>query len=362
MGVEKLSGKSRFDVVIIGAGLAGTTLAWALRWRGQRVLVIDREEAVTSSRIAAGLKTPITGSRLAVTWRIRPLFESATQFYRRIETESAETVFHPRPAVRLFSSAAEAEILARKGDRLLGEIEHPEPLVNPDWFAVPHGGFVMPRAARLDVPRYLSLSRSRFAADGGYLAQNLDPANDIVVSHEAVTVPALAVESKRLVFCIGYEREPNPWFPEVPFRPAKGEILTLRIPGLSESRVVHAHGVWLVPWGGERFRLGATYELTRLDPTPTPEAREELLAKLGQFLRLPVEVLEHDAAIRPIVGDRKPVLGTHPEQPRIGYLNGLASKGSLTAPFFAAMLADHLLTGAAIDPEVDVQKYRRAFR
>ena len=33
-----------FDFVIIGQGLAGTTLAWQLKWLGKSVAIIDREQ------------------------------------------------------------------------------------------------------------------------------------------------------------------------------------------------------------------------------------------------------------------------------------------------------------------------------
>ncbi len=45
------NGVTTFNFLIIGQGLAGTALAWHLRWRGFRVLVLDRGNAITSSRI-----------------------------------------------------------------------------------------------------------------------------------------------------------------------------------------------------------------------------------------------------------------------------------------------------------------------
>ena len=38
-----------------------------LEWR---VLVVDREEDITSSKVAAGLVTPITGKNLTKSWRV----------------------------------------------------------------------------------------------------------------------------------------------------------------------------------------------------------------------------------------------------------------------------------------------------
>ena len=143
----------------------------------------------------------------------------------------------------------------------------------------------------------------------------------------------------------------------MPFRPAKGEILTVRIPGLGERRALNRGGWWLAPTDtAEVYRFGATYSWDVLDDVPTVTGRVELASKLGELVRLPFEVLNHAAGVRPIVTGQKPVLGRHSTVPGLAVFNGLSSKGSLTAPFFAEMLAAHLCDGAPIDPEVDVQK------
>ena len=345
---------AHFDAVIIGQGLAGTALAWALRWRQARVLVIDRESAVTSSKVAAGLVTPITGARLAVTWRIDPLLPVAETFYRRVEAETGTNCYHLRQSVRLFDGPADAALFARKGDQLAGLVARPDPPPDSSAFVAPHGEFAMPRAARLDVPAYLGASRTRFAADGGYIAAEVALPGDIEVSPVGIRLPKYDVTAEMLVFCQGFDRVPNPWFPTLPFAPAKGEILTVRVPGLRETRVVHGHGVWLAPVGPDSYRVGATYNTQYPDDSPTVEGRDELLGKLGRFLRMPWEVVAHAAAVRPVLRSRKPRLGTHPEYPRLAVFNGLGSKGALTAPFFAAMLADHLLNGSPIEAEVDL--------
>src|SRR6185436_13422159 len=71
------------DAIILGHGLAGATLAWHLRWRGWRVLVVDRDEAVTSSKVAAGIVTPVSGRRVARSWRVDEFLPVAGEFYRR---------------------------------------------------------------------------------------------------------------------------------------------------------------------------------------------------------------------------------------------------------------------------------------
>ncbi|MCZ2341901.1 MAG: FAD-binding oxidoreductase [Bacteroidales bacterium] len=347
------------DVVIIGAGLAGCALAWSLRWRGVRVRLLDRGEPGTPSRIAAGLMTPITGMRLAVTWRMTALLAAANAFYPRVEAETGATFYHPRPAVRLFGEPGEVDILTRKGDQLLGQVDRLEPRWPPGWFAHPFGGFILTQAARLDVPTFLAVTQQHFAAEGAFQIADVQLPQDIEPSASTIRLPRWGLTTRYVVFCTGYQPQPNPWFPQSALEPAKGEILTVSIPELHEDRVIYAQGIWLAPIGAGRFRVGSTYDLNHLDTLPTVAGREELLSKLRRFVRLPIHVIGHDAAVRPVARSRKPLLGVHAEFPRLAYCNGLGSKGSLSVPYCAEMLAEHLLADAPLDPEVDLQRGRR---
>jgi glycine/D-amino acid oxidase-like deaminating enzyme len=345
----------RVDCVIIGQGLAGTTLAWQLRRRGLRVLVIDREGIGSASRIAAGLITPVTGKRLAKSWRWDELYPVATAFYRKLEEETGEAFLHKRAALRLFIDEAERDEFHRRSEAMLVGLVH-RVESSGDYFDAPFGGFEMPSAARLDVPHYLDVSREHFRQSGAYLAAELELPHDVELLAAGVCLPKLEVAARWLVFCQGFTPASDPWFGSIRFNAAKGEILTLRIPGLHEDRVIH-RGVWLAPVGGEVFRCGATYTWDDLNCTPTPEGRAEIESRLRTFLRLPFEVIDHQAAVRPVIDAGYPVLGCHPEFPQLAYFNGLGSKGSLLAPFFAEQLAACLAGEREVDSTVDVRKF-----
>jgi glycine/D-amino acid oxidase-like deaminating enzyme len=60
------------------------------------------------------------------------------------------------------------------------------------------------------------------------------------------------------------------------------------------------------------------------------------------------------SGVRPASRDRRPILGI--TGPRQAVFNGLGSRGVLLAPWSAAHLADHLFAGAALDPEVDLDR------
>lgn len=353
----------RVDVIIVGQGLAGTVLAWELLRRGQRVLVVDREGTGSASRIAAGLVTPVTGKRLAKSWRWDEVYPVAVAFYREREAELGNTFFHQRPALRLFATEAERAEFAKRtatsrepGTPNIGEFVRANPAIDRDHFDAPLGGFEMPAAARLDVPRFLDVSREHFRHRDAYRTAAIDLPGDVELLPSGVRVAKLEVEARTLVLCRGFAPGADPWFGGVRFNAAKGEILTMRIPGLREERVIH-RGIWLAPAGGDLFRCGATYAWDDLNNTPTATAREEIEAKLRAFLRLPLEVIDHRAAVRPVIDAGFPVLGRHPSHPALAYFNGLGSKGSLLAPFFAGQLAGCLLGEREPDPEVDVRKF-----
>lgn len=344
------------DVLIVGQGLAGTTLAWQLRWRGVPFVIVDRGEPVTASRIAAGLVTPITGKRLAASWRYDDLFRVAEAFYHRVEAETGAPLFFRRPIVRLFQYQLERDRYGKKQADFGPHARDPAPPLDEALFRDPHDGFEMATAAQLRVADYLDASRTMFG-DRFRLA-SVSP-SELDVRPDRVCVPSLGMTAKTVVFCQGFWNVENPLFRPIRFTPAKGEILTLRIPDLSEDRIVN-RGVWLVRTHGDTFLAGSTYTRDALDHSPTAAGHDEICGRLREFLRLPFEVIDHKAAVRPIVDQRKVLLGLLPHEPRIGFFNGLSSKGSLWAPHFAGQFADVLTDRGELDVEVDLARHWRA--
>ena len=106
--------ESQFDTIIVGQGLAGSALAWKLHARGESVLLIDREDESSSSRIAAGLLTPITGQRLTRYPDWDRFFIAAVQFYRDIEQRTDAAFFSETPMVRIFASCEERDLFLKK--------------------------------------------------------------------------------------------------------------------------------------------------------------------------------------------------------------------------------------------------------
>ena len=159
-----------------------------------------------------------------------------------------------------------------------------------------------------------------------------------------------------MIFCQGFAGTKNHWFETVPFDAVKGEILTLHIPGLNERKVVH-RGIWLVAVGDDLYKAGATYDRDHLDMIPTMAGKEKICSRLAELITLPFEVVAQHAAVRPVIVGRKPIIGFHPTFPQLGYFNGLGSKGSLQAPWFAQLFTSVITENKTIPQEFDVKQY-----
>lgn len=341
-------------ILIIGQGLAGTALAWRLHERGVPFLIVDRDEPQTSSKVAAGLVTPITGMRLNLNWRYDTLYPEATGFYQQCEATLGGRFYHDVPIVRLLRDEKAEALWAKR--RLQPEIgpyvaRDGETLVDDAVFNNPNGGFQQQHSGWLDTAAFLAASRAYFEKLGCW-------------QQGSVTVEALTMQGESVrwqgqdfslaMFCTGWEAANHPWFDWVPFRSARGTVLSVQADTGGEKRIIN-RGCWLLPREDGSLRVGPTYELDFEDPNqPSPEALAGLETKLQTLLKRPYAITGSQTGVRPIIHGKKALIGRHPARPHIAFMNGLGSKGVLRAPWVARMLVEHLLDGKGLESEMDL--------
>lgn len=124
----------------------------------------------------------------------------------------------------------------------------------------------------------------------------------------------------------------------------KGQISKLSSavkPGLVLSGESYA----IAPAAEDWMVLGATYERPVLDLDPTDEADQLNRARFNAaFPDLPVgELLDHRCAVRSVWHDRLPAIGPVPEMPGIYMSTGFASRGLLWAALGGWIVAGHCM-------------------
>jgi len=336
------------DVLIIGQGLAGVVLSETLNARGLRVMVFDAPLEGRASAVAAGMVNPLVFRRTLLSWRASEMLAIAGAFYRDLQLEYEATLWHPLPLIELFPTAQEAGIwqLRMKDpemERFLGLGTSSDPAIQA--MQQPYGHGEVKRCAWLDVRAMLAIHRKRALASGS-LAETKVEEGDIVRSPDGVEVHGRS--APLLVHCAG------PFSNGAGMVPVRGEGLTVHIPGMNLTSMLH-RGVFVIPIGNDLYRVGSTFAWDDVWSGATAEARRWLLQQLERSIPHQVEVIDQWVGVRPASRDRRPILG------RIGLheavFNGLGSRGVLLAPWSAQHLADHLLKGTPLDPEVDPARF-----
>jgi glycine oxidase len=343
------------DILIVGAGLAGSILTYRLALAGQKVLLVSDPSIVSASRAAAGLINPVTGQRLVLQEGIEELLASAQNFYCDLEAQFDINILHKRKMLRVFRSEKEKAVWENRThdpaySPYIDHELHDDPGINTD-----HGAFFQHHTAYLDTNTMLDALHKRFREQATLIEMPL-LYDDIII--ESDNVQWQGVQADRIIFCEGWRGQKNPWFDWLPFQPVKGEILTLSTDSTIPTHTIN-RGKWLLPINKETFKFGATYDRNELNETPTEEAKQELLNAMEHiFPAMPsARVTNHAAGVRPGTKDKQPFVGIHPEHAQLGIFNGFGSKGSLMIPWHAEQFKCHLLDGTPLLEQADIRRW-----
>lgn len=280
-------------VEVIGFGLAGACVALQLQRAGMVVRVVDDGQG-GSSQVAAGLVNPVAGRNFEPSWQVEEAWSVARPFYEEVGAH----LFHEVPILRLWRDEKDRAKFERKRERL------------KPWLAgVDDEGVLWTGGGWLDCPRFLQAAGELFRAQGGQWGNE--------------------TRGGIQVWCTGAAGLRRGEFSGIEHRSAKGEILTVRVPGWREARILNRNG-WVIPLGNDLYRVGSTYEWDELESGPTAEGRARVEGLLRTFTERPYEVVDHVAGIRPIIHRSRPVV--HFEEGKGWMVNGLGSKGVIYAP------------------------------
>ncbi|HEX8547780.1 MAG TPA: FAD-dependent oxidoreductase [Cytophagaceae bacterium] len=344
------------DFLVVGAGLAGVTLAHTFNQRNKKFLMVDPMIPKTSSLVAAGIFNPITGKRIVQTWKADLLFPYLTNFYREIEKKTSADFLHSMPIYKPFTSIEEQNhIFSQSSDPAYqkylkvytGQTPYDDVVKNSS------GGFETNHSGFLDIPTYVSSSIQLFSSKSQFLNDEVLP-SQLVLNKDYVQWKG--IEAKKVIFCEGYKAQTNPFFNWLPFVLTKGEILHLKVENINEKVILNKN-IYILPLGNSTFKAGATYEWGFENDEITLKGEKEIRDKFEKLVERPYSLISHEAGIRPTVKDRRPIIGLHPQYETLGIFNGLGTKGVSIAPYFANQFLDFLEAGKKLDQEVNINRF-----
>lgn len=343
--------------LIVGQGIAGSTLARALMQRNQEVMVIDDGHKHSSSTKAAGTVNPITGRRYVKTWLCDTLLPFAKHYYQEAEKEFGQRFFYPRNIAFVFSSVTmQNDWLLRPETKESDYVEQPTDieLYKSELHDVV-GGVEFGGGGRIDMPLFMDCVQKTLRQEQRYREESFDYE---VLEIDKDVVRYKDIVAQNIIFCEGAQAaSQNPYFRQLPFNLAKGEILLVKIPNYSlHNKLVKHKQLFIIQLQQDLYWVGSAYIRQFQDDQPTAAERQALEMQLQEILKIPFEVIGHWAGVRPTVKDRRPFIGQHPSHHNVFIFNGLGAKGSYAAPFFAEHFVAHLLEGLPLMREADIKR------
>jgi glycine oxidase len=360
------------NVVIVGGGVIGLSIAYALAREGVAATVLDRSElGREASWAGAGIISPCSerpsGNPLAAlrSWsaRLYPEWSAALRDetnidngYRRCGGVDVGWTDDENQAMQARAGRWREEGIAF--ERLAeADFRRVEPALNPTVRVA----YFLPDRAQIRNPRHLKALAAAVAQRGvrlqpGRAATGFAVAGDRLTAVETASGP---LPCGCAVVAAG------PWTAgllgglglRVPTPPVKGQIVLLRTDPPLLRRIVEHGEQYLVPRDDGRVLVGSTEEDAGFDKQTTPTAVRDLI---DESVRLcpglaGAEVERAWAGLRPGSLDARPYLGFAPGFRNLIVASGHKRAGLQLAPATAEVIAD-LVVGRR--PRIDLASFR----
>lgn len=330
-----------WDVIIVGGGIIGLSLAIALRKRGASVLVVERGEPGREASYAAGGMLVECSPEIPAP--LQPLATASARMYpefaHELQVETGLTV-DLRDAGTLVFPPPE-HVFERPGFTI--EDLLPAPLAELEPALVTSGPPFFLKERSID-PRALSSAAVRAAKVHGVDSSSGDSVTAVNLSDGraiGVTTTKTSFRASKVLNCAGcWSGQISPL--RLPTRPVKGQMLCLIMqPRNLLKHVIRTPDVYLIPRSDGRLLVGATVEEAGFDKRTDPptiqrlhRAALQLVPKLAD-----AKILEDWAGLRPGTPDALPILGAT-KIPGYFIATGHFRDGILLAPITAQIMSD----------------------
>jgi len=343
------------DYIIVGLGLAGLAFTRELKKNGKSFIVFE-DNSQNSSKVAGGMYNPVILKRFTPVWNAEQQLKTAIPFYTELEALLGNRYDTKIDTHRLFTSIEEQNNwFATCDNPLLSEYMIPKVVTEKfNGIDAPFGYGKVTKTGRIHTEKLLDDYRNYLFTSDEIRYEKFDYTNIELIDNK---VNYNAIEANYIVFCEGFGMKKNPFFKELPMQEAKGELITIHAPELEIDFVLKS-AVFIMPLGDYLFKVGATFNWKDKTSVPTSEGKKELTDKLEKILKVPFEIVDHVAGIRPTVKDRRPLVGIHSQFKQLAVLNGLGTRGVMIAPTVAKELYNHIENGVELRKEIDILRFK----
>ena len=363
------------DIIVIGAGVVGCSVAYELARRGASVQIVDdRQPGMGATQASAGMLAPFTEAKdrntafLDLAIRSLGLYD---EFVTRVTQTSKMPVGYKRTGTIDVASTDERMASLREiGTRLQSR---GVALSLLDAVAAraeePHLGSSVVGALLIGAHGYVKageLTRALIAAarchgahvvEGSRVLGMSKRGGDLVLDTGRGSLTAGAVVATAGSWCGQINAGGTT---RVPVRPVRGQLLHLAWQGAPLRRVTWGDDCYLVPWDDGTMLVGATMEEVGFDERTTVEGVQKLMKAACELVPAAATagLASARVGLRPGTPDALPIIGWSHTLPNLMYATGHFRNGVLLSPLTATLVADAMIDNR-LDPALDATSPQR---
>ncbi|MCZ6601473.1 MAG: glycine oxidase ThiO [Planctomycetota bacterium] len=361
-----------YDVIVVGAGIVGCSVAYALARDGVQVTVIERGEiGREASWAGGGILTPIRPHTYPSD--LLPLCRSGLDTFDRwipaLEDESGIDVEHDVVGLLLLVRDDEDE---READSLRAwkkehgqpaevlsqdEVRERVPGINPEF----HKALLFPDTRQIRNPRLLR-SLSVAAERGGVTFRTKCPVGGLVRNGDriiGVQTPQGEIHAGTVIIAAGAWSSGSDLgiSPAISVKPIRGQMILTEQDPVAFRHVLLWKGRYLVPRRDGKILIGSSVEDVGFDSRVTAGVVHSLLERASEILPALADApfLQAWAGLRPSTPDRLPYIGPIPGADGALAATGHYRNGLLLGPFTGEIIA---AIHAGRPPGIDLTPYR----
>lgn len=354
------------DVLVVGGGVIGAAVAFALAGRGARVTVLERGSAGhETSAVAAGMLSPQAEAEgpspfLAFGLACRARYG---EWVREVSAAAAMPIeYRPTAVLNLALTAERVTDLQARRDwqRPLGlraewlagdEARRLEPILAA---GLP-GALLLPEEAWVDAA---ALSAALVAAASRRGVRFAEPvAVTSLVMNEGRVTGVLAGDRRFdagvVVIAAGAWSSRIAGLPLPPdwIEPRRGQVLILHRPGPDLRHILYTHGAYVVPRAGGELIVGTTVEEAGYERVATAGGLRSIVTAVARYAPTIEEaaIVSVAAGLRPQSRDGMPLLGPYARRPGLVFATGHFRNGILLAPLSGELVAEAIVSGRTPD-------------
>lgn len=357
------------DAIILGAGIAGLSVADALIKRNKTCVLVDHQSSGSGSSGAPMMMiNPATGRRAKRAWRAEICYKFIEELLEETQQSSPNKFYEKNGVIR----PALTNKIAKNFKESITKYNWPVGWVK--WLeqesfekkfpflSEQFGGLIIEKGMTVIGKRFIP-SLSEYLAHKGlktffdkkYRLQNHDNLWNLEINNSCIN-------SKTVIDATGYHQTKNSLWDFLSLHPIKGQTATFHYkePIPVKSSISSLGYMAVFSSRPNEITVGSTYEHHFNHTSPDKEGLSYLKKKLTKTLpQLSSSYISVDqwSGVRVTVQDKKPVIGPHPDISGLYIIGALGSKGLLMGRYMADLLTNHILNGVEIDKQVSIERF-----